>query len=282
MLKYSLFLGCFIPAMQPFAEAAFRKISSILGIELIDIKGASCCPVSDVFGIVSYDAWVNIAARNMSLAEEINGDIVVLCNGCWDTFSSVLKKLVEDDNLLNKVNNNLSLLGRKFTGKLKVKHYFEVLVEDIGLEKVQENVKIPLNLNIAMQYGCKLYRDNRLLKYFDELIEVIGAKKVFYDAERLCCGYPLSLYSQDLAFSERTKRKIDSIIKAEVDCIAVTCPACFYYLEEGELNLIKSGYKCNIPILHLSELIALSFGFKPSEIGGSLHKIGYMNILGGR
>jgi len=279
MLKYSLFLGCFIPAIQPFAEAAFRKISSTLGIELIDIKGASCCPVSDVFGIVGYDAWLTIAARNMALAEGLNCDMVVLCNGCWDTFSSVLKRLSENVDLLFKVNNSLSLLGMNFTGKLRVKHYLEVLVEDVGLENIKRFVKVPLNLKVAIQYGCKLYRDDRLLRYFDELIEAIGAEKVSYDAERLCCGYPLSLYSQDLAFSERTKRKIDSIVKSKADCIAVTCPSCFYYLEEGELNLIKGGFKCDIPILHLSELIALSFGFKPSEIGGNLHKIGYSSIL---
>lgn len=44
MEKIGLYLGCNIPLKNPDIEQSFRKIFPVLGIEPVDLQGASCCP----------------------------------------------------------------------------------------------------------------------------------------------------------------------------------------------------------------------------------------------
>ena len=41
---FSFFLGCTIPLKMPQLEKAFRDVASILGVELKEMEGVSCCP----------------------------------------------------------------------------------------------------------------------------------------------------------------------------------------------------------------------------------------------
>ena len=47
-LRYAFFLGCIMPNRYPGVEASVRKVFKELGIELVDMKGASCCPAPGV------------------------------------------------------------------------------------------------------------------------------------------------------------------------------------------------------------------------------------------
>ena len=282
MAKYSLFLGCYIPSMQPFAEAALRKISPDLNIELLDIVGATCCPVPEIVRLVDDEAWITIAARNLALADSMSHDILVLCNGCWETLYEAREKLLHDVELRNKVNSNLKLLGKKFTGKAEVKHYTQVLVEDVGLDALRRNIKVDLkNLKVAVHPGCKLYKSDgeKLAKYLRDIVEALGVQVVEYGIERVCCGYPLMLASVDKAIHERTKWKLDAIKDANADMIVVACPACYDQLEKAQLALRDEGLEYNLPVLHLTELIALAFGYKAGEIGLDLHGISCMPVI---
>ena len=279
---YALFLGCYIPIVQPFAESSFRKIATRLGIELIDMVGATCCPVSDIVRLVDYDSWVSIAARNLSIAESVNKDIVTLCIGCWESLHDARNDLIKNEQLRDRVNSKLSQIGRSFTGKSEVKHFLEVIVEDVGLNRLQEEVKRPLtNLKVAIQYGCKLFKseNEKLVTYFDKCVSALGLRKLNYGIERVCCGYPLTLYSSEMAIEERTKWKLDEIKKSGADCIVVVCPACYNQLERGQFELRRKNIRYDIPIVHLSELIGLAFGFSPREIGLDRHRISCEGIL---
>ncbi|MFX1476066.1 MAG: heterodisulfide reductase-related iron-sulfur binding cluster, partial [Promethearchaeota archaeon] len=108
--SYALFLGCFIPAVQPFAEVSLRKIAPKLKIKLEDIEGATCCPVPEIIRLSDYPAWCSIAARNLSLAEDMNQDTMVVCTGCWETLTEAHEALLHDSELLAEVNSKLSVV----------------------------------------------------------------------------------------------------------------------------------------------------------------------------
>jgi len=283
MLEYSLFLGCYIPAMQPFAESSMRAISKKLGINLLDINGASCCPVPEIARLVDEDLWLTVAARNLSLAEAGGRDIIVMCNGCWESLHEAREKLVESSDLREKINVNLKEFGLKFNGTVKVKHYTEVLFEDVGLNAIKSNVNVDLSwLKVALHPGCKLYKmsGERGAKYLGEIVKALNVEIVDYGLERVCCGYPLMLYSVDKAMRERTKWKLDAIKNSGANAIVVACPACYDQFEKAQLTFRDEGLEYGVPVLHLSELLALGFGIKPESFGLNTHAISTENIIG--
>jgi heterodisulfide reductase subunit B len=274
--SYALFLGCYIPALQPFAEAALRQMAPRLKIDLVDIEGATCCPVPEIVRLADHNAWLYVSARNLALADSKGNDIMVVCNGCWETLYEARETLVNNPDLKAEINSKLKPLGKEFAGTVKVKHFLEVIVEDIGLKSFKAKISKSLaNLNVAIQYGCKLYKspNEQLVSYFDEIISTLGVNVVDYGAEKLCCGFPLSLYSLDTAMEERAKFKLDQIIAANIDCLVTACPGCFDVLEKAQLLLKRQGTRYDIPMLNLLELMALSLGFKPQEIGLDKHRI---------
>lgn len=274
--SYALFLGCYIPALQPFAEASLRQIAPCLKMNLVDIEGATCCPVPEIIRLADHDAWLYVSARNLALAESLGKDILTVCNGCWETLYESQEALKNNPSLMTEVNSMLTPLGKKFEGKVEVKHFLEVIVEDIGLKSVKNAIKQPLSkLKVAVQYGCKLYKslDEKFVSYFDDIIQTLGVKAVKYGAEKLCCGFPLSLYSLDEAMEDRAKFKLDKMQVAKVDCMVTTCPGCYDVLEKAQLLLRRQGIRYEIPMLNLIELMALSFGFQPQEIGLDKHRI---------
>ncbi|MCX8168669.1 MAG: CoB--CoM heterodisulfide reductase iron-sulfur subunit B family protein [Candidatus Methanomethylicia archaeon] len=284
MPEYSLFLGCYIPAMQPFAEASMRKISQKLGLKLIDIIGASCCPVPEIARLVDEELWLTIASRNIALAEKIGRDIIVLCNGCWETLHEANENLKHSEELMDKININLNSFRLQFNGNIKVKHYVEVLFEDIGLDVIEKNVKVDLSkFKFALHPGCKLYKmtNEKGAKYFREIVKVLNIELIDYGLERVCCGYPLMLYSVDKAMRERTKWKLDVIKSFGADAIIVACPACYDQFEKTQLTFRDEGIEYGIPVLHLSELIALSFNIPPKEVGLDSHGVSTEKIIVG-
>lgn len=44
MHKYGLYLGCNIPFKAPDIEQSMRKVFPALGVEPVDLQGATCCP----------------------------------------------------------------------------------------------------------------------------------------------------------------------------------------------------------------------------------------------
>ncbi|MFX1404355.1 MAG: CoB--CoM heterodisulfide reductase iron-sulfur subunit B family protein, partial [Promethearchaeota archaeon] len=274
--NYALFLGCYIPSMQPFAEASLRRIAPLLKIKLIDMEGATCCPVPEIVRLADHDTWLYVSARNLALAECLGEDILALCNGCWETLYEVREAIANDPELLMEVNSHLSLIDKSVEGKVKVKHFLEVIVEDVGLQLLKASIKKPLSkLKVGIQYGCKLYKSpaSKFISYFDDIIETLGVKVIEYGAEKLCCGFPLSLYSMDEAMEERAKFKLAKMQEAKVDCMVTVCPGCFDVLEKAQLLLKRQGLHYDIPMLTLTELMALSLGFRPQEIGVDKHRV---------
>jgi heterodisulfide reductase subunit B len=281
MTSYALFLGCTIPARQPNYELSARKALAKLGIELVDLANMTCCAPPPVQSI-DLETSLAVAAYNICLAEEADLNLVTLCSGCFESLSMANAMLKADEQLKSKVNRILSQAGKEFTGSKEVKHYLQVLMDDVGLTRLKENVSKPLsNLKVAAFYGCHALRPSELLKLDDperprileDLIETLGAESVEYRNKLKCCGGLLRGYSDDLAL-ELAREKIANTAKAGADCIATLCPFCFVALDIGQLQIrSKFNEVYNMPIIHYSELLSLALGVDPKELALETHKI---------
>lgn len=287
MTSYALFLGCTIPARQPHYEASARKALTKLGVKLVDLANMTCCAPPPLQSI-DLETSVSIAAYNICLAEEADLDMVTLCTGCFESLAMANTMLKENSKMKERVNQILAKAGKEFKGTKEVKHYLRVLMDDVGLNHLKKSVTKNLsNLKVASFSGCHLLRPSALLKFddperpriFDELIEALGARSIWYKNKLKCCGGLLRGYADDVALAI-ARDKIVNATKAGADCIVTLCPFCFLTLDLGQM-LIKSTYheEYNIPVIHYTELLSLALSIDPKELALDFHKIRVDSIL---
>jgi len=285
-MRYAFFLGCLIPAREPSYENSVRKISAELDIDLVEMKGANCCAPFSIQS-VDYASWLALAARNLCIAEEMELDILTLCNDCYESLLMTNTLLKEDKESKDKVNEILADVGMRFKGNRNVKSFTDVLHEDVGLEKVKNSIKQPLDgLQVAVQPGCHLSKPKRIhfgewmgIAALDELVEATGAKSVTYERKEACCGGPLRGIN-DVVASQVAKQKLDSIKSCGADCIVTVCPFCYIELDMGQLEIkrhLKEEY--NLPVLHFAELLRMAMGIKLEDWEIGAHRIPITKIL---
>lgn len=261
---FALFLGCLIPNRLPEIEKATRLVCEKLDIGLEDMEGASCCPAPGVMKSFDRSVWYALSARNLHIASEMGHDVITLCNGCYGTLKDSSLELQEDEKTYAEVKDALSKIGRDLTRIPDVLHIVEYLYYDYGLERIKDHVCAPLDLNVAVHYGCHLLKPSKYRRtknfenpeFFDALVEVTGSKSVDYAEKSSCCGAGGGLRSgiKDVSL-DIARKKVASIEGA--DCIVTPCPFCHMQLEQVS----------DIPVLYYTQLLALSMGISSEELG---------------
>ncbi|MFX0121701.1 MAG: CoB--CoM heterodisulfide reductase iron-sulfur subunit B family protein [Candidatus Hodarchaeota archaeon] len=285
MNKYAFFIGCTIPYRLPFVETTLRKTLPEFDIELIDLPFA-CCP--DPGGVQGFDSvtWHTLAARNLCLAEEENLNIVTACSGCFETLKVVNTHLKNDSALKNKVNGFLKEVNREFKGTIEVKHFAEVLYNEVGIDKIAAKVQNPLTgLKLATHTGCHFLKPPDILQTdnperptkLDELVEALGAQSIPYLNKLACCGAGTRGVNQDTALA-MAHEKIVGADLVNADALVTVCPTCFVQFDVGQRLMAKQFEKTNIPVFVYSELLGLSMGMDFST-GFKMHTIKVAPVL---
>jgi len=282
-LKYGIFLGCVAPNRYPMIESSVRSVFENLGPKIIDLPGASCCPAPGVFRAFHIPTWLVIAARNITIAEQLGVDIITPCNGCYGTLRDAWTELKHDPELRKKVNADLAKIGRQFKGTIEPKHVVQVLYQDIGKEFIEDKIKYKFkDLKVAVHYGCHLLKpsDKRpwdeevdAPTFLDELIELTGARSIDYKDKLMCCGAGGAVRTAVKEVSiDFTREKLTNIRDVGADIIVDACPFCHLQLDLGQMevnNVYKSmiGQPFKIPIIYITQLLGIAMGLDPLKLG---------------
>ncbi len=276
--KYALFLGCIAPSRYPGIEAATREMAKVLGIEIVDLQGAGCCPAPGVIKSFDQTAWLAIAARNLALAQKLNADILTICNGCYGSLYDAAHVLHDDPEKLREVNKILREVGLEYTGDVKVRHFAELLYKDIGIEAIKAHVKKPLDYKVAVHYGCHFLKPSKIKelddperpKILDELVEATGAKSVAYKDKQMCCGAGGGVRSGNPAIAQKmTEEKLKNMQQVGAQFIVDVCPFCHLQFDRTQKDV--KGY--DIPVIHLSQLYGLALGVPKEKLGLEAHEV---------
>ena len=278
MRNYAYFLGCIAPNRYPGIEAATRKSLSEFDINLLDIKGASCCPAPGVFGSFDLWTWLALAARNIVIAEEMNADITTTCNGCYATLQEANHLLKHNVSLRNRVNEFLGKFGRQYRGSLEVKHAIELLSDEIGFERIEKKVTRPLKgVRIAVHYGCHFLKPSETRMHgsverptvLDDFVSSLGAKSIDYKDKAMCCGAGGGVRAANLEIAlDMTAEKLDNMIDAGVDCLMTSCQFCHLQLDRGQVELNeKYERKYQLPVVFMTQLMGIALGMDARELG---------------
>jgi len=286
MPKYLIFLGCVIPYRVSSYEISTRKVLDKLGVDLVDMPEFNCCgfPLDPI----NHDTTLTLAARNLCLAEQQNLNIMTLCNGCFGTLNHVNRELKENKELRKKVNRYLKEIGMEFKGTITVKHLVHVLAQDIGFEKIKENIQKPLNpLRVAQHSGCHIVRPAKYVSFDDpenptvlkKLIEVTGAECLDYMDEMECCGAPIIGVNAEIPL-QLAREKLEHVRAVGAQALITVCPFCHMMYDLNQPRIERTfNEKFGIPVLHYTQLLGLAMGFNPDELAFEQLRVNASKIL---
>lgn len=277
--KYTYYPGCSSEGSGSHLEVSLRAIAPKLDVELEEINDWNCCGASVTHVEAGSLATKALSARNLAQAKEQgNPDVVTSCAACYLKTHQTNEKIREDEQTRNDLNEALGAAGMSYDGDLQVRHICEVIVNDVGLDKIREQVTNPLTgLKVAGYVGCQTVRPFANTdrggeydtyedpEFLDNFIKATGAEAVDYDAKTACCGGAVSLMSPDKTLG-LIKKILDEAKDKDADVIATPCPLCQQNVEmyQDAVNK-KFGTDFNIPVVFYSQLMAVAFGMDPNK-----------------
>jgi succinate dehydrogenase / fumarate reductase, cytochrome b subunit len=291
-LKYAYFPGCVAQGACRELYQSTQVLTQALGIELVELKKASCCG-SGTFKEDSQLLEDTVNARNIALAESLNLPLLTHCSTCQGVIGHVDERLKQRQQshpaYVEQVNGLLNQEGcSPYRGSTEVKHLLWALVGDYGLEALAAQVTRKLTgLKCAAFYGCYLLRAQSQLAYDDpfnpqsmeNVFEAVGATPVHYRGRTQCCGWPLSSYATEQSF-KMAGLHLQEAIAQGADCIVTPCPLCHLNLDSRQPEVEKVlGQPLGLPILHLPQLVALALGISPKELGLDRHIVSTSPVL---
>lgn len=279
MEQIGLYLGCNIPLKHPDIEQSIRKIVPEFGVEPVDLEGASCCPAWGTAPSFDLPTWCALSSRNLTIAEEMNVDVMTGCNSCFGILSEA-KHFLEDEKMKKKVNEQLAAIDRTYTGTADIYHVAQFLHKTVGLDNIKSKLKYSLDgLKIATQTGCHTLWPSDVYKVPEEnpynptilkdLCEVTGAEAPNYSRLNGCCGMG-GMRSTDAEKSLKLFKEKLLSIKEEIDpdMIVTTCSSCFMQFDMSQLILKERGEIDfePIPTFYYTQVLALAMGFDPTQV----------------
>ena len=287
-MRFALFLGCNIPARLQQYEMSSRAVFKKLGIDVIDIKEFNCCgyPLRNI----DYKASILSAARNMALAEKYGLNIIVLCMCGFGMFKEAEHRLNESNALKEEINVILAKEGLEYQGETEIKHILTVLYHDIGLDGIKEKVvREYKDVKIATHYGCHALRPSDVVMFddavnpdlFDKLVEVTGAKSIYWQSRLDCCGAPLFGINDELSM-DLTKRKIINASESGADYLCDSCTYCHMQFDNVQQMIINSSHYENhaLPAILYTQLLGLSLGIEGETLGLGYNRIDISKMEG--
>ena len=285
MMKVAYYPGCSLHSTAREYDISFQLVCRKLGIELQEIPHWVCCGSSPAH-VTSHLLSIVLPCKNLILAEEMGLDTVVApCAACFNRLKIAKQEVAEDSKLKKEVEE---VLGKPSAGKIEVKHPLQVIIEDVGLEKVEEMASRKLQgLKVASYYGCLLVRPPSVINFddpedpqsMDNLVSALGGEALPWAFKTECCGASFSLSETDIVF-ELSGEILNEALEAGAECILVACPLCQSNLDLRQKGIEKRrGRKFNLPILYFTELLGLALGLNMHELGLSRHIVNPSKLL---
>ena len=299
MNKYLLYPGC---SMESSAKAYMESMNAImepLDLDFEEIEDWNCCGATEYLGINLIPAY-SLIARNLALAANqmnlMNGTgrartVVAPCSACYLNLAKADYYMQERPSLGAKVNEALAAGGLQYKpGALDVRHLIDILVYDVGLEKIRGSVTRPLHgLKVAPYMGCMLPRpdyqhrwsDHEHPTELDDLLRALGAEVIDYPLTTSCCGGHMTQIGPETAF-ELIRRLVADADERGAHLMATVCPMCQMNIDayQNEMNH-HFGTDYHMPILFFTQLMGLAFGREPRELGIGSEMVNARNALAG-
>ena len=269
---YSYYPGCSQMATNKAYDISARSVARVLGLELVELEDWNCCGATAYVAIREERAFV-LSARNLALAEKTGRDLVTPCSGCYVVLRKANKYMADNPELHAEIKRALAAGGMTYGGNVRVRHFLDVVLNDVGEDAIREHVTRPLDgLRVACYYGCQVSRpfgeidSEELPERIDRLVEWLGANPVPFPLKAKCCGGLMMTTQPDIG--RKLTGKLLRVAKANsADCIITCCPLCQMNLEAYQREVSDAMQcDCHIPVLYFTQLMGHAFGLSSEEL----------------
>lgn len=263
MKEVSYYPGCSLHGTAKEYDESIRGVAEILEVKLNELEDWTCCGATSAHS-TDEELAINLASRNLSIAEKKNQELLVPCVACYNRFKVAEKEIKEHPEKTKF----------PYKGNIPIKYSLDFFCEDSILEEIKKRISKPLRgLRVVCYYGCLTVRPPDLTgiklyenpQHMDYLMSLLGAEPIQWSYKTDCCGASLVLTRTDIV--RKLSGKILSMAKeAEADCIVTGCPMCQANLDTRQDEIGKElGDHFEIPILYFTELIGLAIGHKDTK-----------------
>lgn len=272
ILKYSYYPGCSLHASASEYDQSTRELFKVLNIGLTEVPDWICCgatPAHNVDELLS----LSLCAKNLELAEKVDGDLAVACAACFSRLKFTQHTLEENDVKRKQVEKAINAPVKLDN---RVKHLLEILARDLGLERLAAAVKKPLKgLKVACYYGCLLTRPPDVPNLdcveaptiMEDVLHAVGAETVAWSHRMECCGANFTL-SRPGVVIQLSNAILESAKAAGADCFMVACPLCHGNLDIRQKE-IEGVYNTSygMPVFYITQLVGMACGLSSEKLG---------------
>jgi heterodisulfide reductase subunit B len=223
-----------------------------------------------------------LAGRNLALAEQ-SGDedpvhLIAPCSACYLVLLKAQKYMREYDSIGQTILDALKAVGLTYQGRVKVRHPLDILVHEIGLEKIHATMTNTLEgMRIASYYGCQVVRpyaefdDQHHPMTMDDLLRACGAETVDWPAKVRCCGAMLTGTIEE-AGQRMSYMILHEAIRRDVDVVATACPLCQFNLECFQKQMSSRYHDdVRVPVAYFTQIVGRALGLDDQTLG--LHRL---------
>jgi|Deesub1362B_J571_1020462.scaffolds.fasta_scaffold03714_1 heterodisulfide reductase subunit B len=273
MKTYTYYPGCSIKGTAKQYEESLLAVFEALDLKLEELSDWNCCGAT-MYMAVDEEMSFALSARNLALAEKLERDVVAPCSACYLVLLKTQDYIRKYPELRIKIGKALAAADLVYHGTVKVRHPLEVFINDVGLEELQNRVRVPLrSFKIAPYYGCQIVRPYPNFDHscypetMDLLFETLGADVVDYPLKTRCCGGSLTGTIEEVGL------RLNYILLEEAhrrgaNCIVTVCPLCQFNLEAYQNRILKKYNNLNeMPVFYFTQLMGLAFGIEPEKLG---------------
>jgi heterodisulfide reductase subunit B len=267
--RYTYYPGCSLHATGIAYDKSMRAVFTKLGLELAELDDWNCCGATAYMSVQKTVAFA-VSARNLALAEKTGDDVVAPCSACYYALKHTREGLEENPQLRTQIDEALAAGGLETDLTVAVRHPLEVLLTDIGIDRLVAAQTHSLSeFRPACYYGCQIVRpfcaveeNPELPMSMERLFTALGAKPVDYPPKVRCCGGMLIATFPEVA-DELGKDLVEWAREGEANCIVTVCPLC-----QSNLDLLNTnGSSHRMPVVYFTQLIGLAIGCTPEEVG---------------
>lgn len=258
-MKVSYYPGCSLHSTGLEYGESTQEVCKILGIELNELSDWNCCGATSAHCTDEVLA-IELATRNLGIAEDAGLDLVIPCAACFQRFKVAEKHILE---------GKKPAIDTPYQGKVPIKHLLDFLIEEKNLKGIKEKIKKPLNgLKAVCYYGCLIMRPPKVTdaknyenpQTMDKLLSLLGVEVYPWSYKTDCCGGSLMLARPDIV-AQLSGKLIQMAEDAGVDCIATACPLCQANLDTKQVVISKNlGREVRFPVFYFTELLGLALG----------------------